>query len=64
MNKNIFFRMFSNVTPVIFSHHLANVEVEQLHDETVWAPVVDVGGALDQVVLRRAESVQDVPLPL
>ena len=56
--------MFSNVTPVIVSLHLANVEVEQLHDETVWAPVVDVGGALDQVVLRRAESVQDVPLPL
>ena len=35
MNKNILFRMFSNVTPVIFSLHLANVEVEQLHDETV-----------------------------
>ena len=38
--------------------------MEELHDQTVEAPVVDVGQAGDQVVLGITEPVQHKPLSL
>ena len=43
--------------------HLSDVEVEELHDQAVEAPVVDVGQAGDEVVLGVTESVHHKPLP-
>ena len=44
--------------------HLSDVEVEELHHETVEAPVVDVGQAGDEVVLGVTESVHHKSLSL
>ena len=44
--------------------HLSDVEVEELHDQAVEAPVVDVGQAGDEVVLGVTESVHHEPLSL
>ena len=44
--------------------HLSDVEVEELHDQAVEAPVVDVGETGDEVVLGVAESVHHEPLSL
>ena len=66
MNKNSPFPHVFKCDPEDDYHHsdLSDVEVEELHHETVGASVVDVGRALDQVVLGRAQSVQDVSLSL
>ena len=44
--------------------HLSDVEMEELHDQAVEAPVVDVGETGDEVVLGVTESVHHKPLSL
>ena len=52
------------LTSKLRDSHLSDVEVEELHHQTVEAPVVDIGQAGDQVVLGITEPVQHEPLSL
>ena len=45
------------------SFHLSYIEVQQLHDEAVGAPVGDLRRALHQVVVWRAQPLEHVTLP-